>query len=287
MSDTNLIFDVDAQHFSQQVIQRSHEVPVVVDFWAAWCGPCQMLMPLLHRLAEEYQGKFLLAKVNSDEQQALAGEYGVRSLPTVKIFKNGEVVDEFMGAQAESMLREIIDRHIPRASDAGRAAAQRALQAGDTTAALQQLMRASETDPDNHDLQLELAEVQVQCGDTAAANEILGKLPLNIQESERARSLQTRIRYLEIGHSAPDVTTLQQRITDDPADLEARYQLASHYLLAQDHAAALEQMFEIMKRDRGFRDDIGRRGMLDIFELLGHDHELVAGYRRKMAALLY
>ncbi len=146
MNDFPFIFSVTQEDFAQRVLENSRRVPVMVDFWADWCGPCHMLMPILTKLTQEYQGQFLLAKVNSDEQQALASQYGVRSLPTVKLFKSGDVVDEFMGVQQESTIRQLLERHIERESDKIRLQAEQALEANDTEKAHLLLQQATALD---------------------------------------------------------------------------------------------------------------------------------------------
>ncbi len=135
MNDSPHILTVTLENYPQQVLETSHRVPVLLDFWAEWCGPCQMQMPLLLKLVEEYQGRFLLAKVDTDKQRELAQQHGIRSIPTIKMVRNGEVVEEIPGAQLEASLREILNRHVGRESDSGREAARQAYAAGDVDGA--------------------------------------------------------------------------------------------------------------------------------------------------------
>ena len=160
MADSPYIFDIDEANYEQIVLQGSHQVPVLVDFWASWCQPCQLLMPLLAKLVEEYQGRFILAKINTEEQQAIAGQFGIRSIPTVKLFRDGQPVDEFAGALPESEIRAFLDRHLPRASDGSVAQAEERLHAGDTEGALALLSQAREEDPGNPRLLVAMAQIQ-------------------------------------------------------------------------------------------------------------------------------
>lgn len=287
MADSRYIFDVTSETFDTYVLQNSHQVPVLVDFWAGWCQPCQMLMPVLARLIEEYDGKVLLAKVNSDEQQELAGRFGVRSLPTVKVFKEGRVVDEFMGVQPEPAIREIIERHVVRESDLTRAEALRLAREGDIAGAEKILRDLLAADPGVERAKVDLASILAQTGRADEAEELMRTLPLNIQQEEDVKALMQRIKAIRLTENAPDTATLRQAIEKDPADLHARLQLAARLIADDQLEEALEQYLEIMKRDRQFENDAGREGMLSVFEMLGGQGELVSTYRRKMAAMMY
>lgn len=287
MNHSTSHFDATADNFDTEVLEKSHHTLVVVDFWAEWCAPCRVLMPLLQQLAVDYQGKFLLAKVNTDTQQELAAQWGIRSLPTVKLFKNGVVVDEFLGAQPESTIREIIEQYLPRESDALRTAAQTALQKGNVAQALILLRKALSMDPEQLPVKLDLAEALLQGGETDEAEKLIAVLPLQQREEEAVKSLAVKIELARTLQSAPPASVLSERVASDPDDLSSRQHLGASYAASGDYAAALEQFFEIMKRDRRYEDDIGRRSLLNVFKLLGDDHELVKEYRRKMAPLLY
>ncbi len=286
MANSQYIVDVTAANFEQQVAQTSHQVPVVLDFWASWCQPCQMLMPILTGLAEQYAGQFVLAKVNIDEQQELAMQFGVRSVPTVKVFRFGAVVDEFLGVQPEAQIREIIDRYIERASDRVLAAALQQFAAGDTNAAIAAVRQVLADEPANERAQVILAELLMGVGSFTEARALIEALPADARMADEVQALATRLEFAEAAEQAPAATELERRLADNPADSEARYQLGVQRLGAGEYEGALEAFLELMRRDRRYGDDAGRKGMLKAFELI-EDPELIARYRRKMAQALY
>ncbi len=279
MSDSPYISDVTEQNFDSLVLQKSREVPVLVDFWAAWCGPCQMLMPVLARLAGEYRGKFFLAKVNSDVEQTLAARYGVRSLPTVKLFKDGTVVDEFMGAQPERTIRALLDRHIPRESDALVYQALLELRNGKPEEAVMLLQRARQGDPGNDNVKIELARILAALSRPEEAAAVLDDVSADGKHDPQAIALTARLEFVRIATGAAPAAELEKRITVNPRDGEARYQLAARRLLAGDHEAALDQLLEILRHDRRYGDGAAHKAMLKAFELLGDKPDLVRKYR--------
>lgn len=279
-------FDTTFETFAHDVIDASQSVPVLVDFWASWCGPCKALMPVLTRLADEYGGAFKLAKVNIDEQQQLAQQFRVRSVPTVKVVKGGQVVDEFMGAQPESQIRAILDKHIVRESDTQMRAALERYNSGDTTAK-QDMIKIVNSDPHNNNLRLQYVDVLMREKLYDDARAILQSLPADIRQQPEVAGLLGRLEFLGTAQESADAGTLLANIDSTPDNCEARYQLASLYITQAAYEKALEQFLEIMRRDRKYGDDAGRKGMLKVFEMLGGKGELVSRYRQKMAGLLY
>jgi putative thioredoxin len=286
MAHSPFIIDVTAASFEADVLSRSRELPVLVDFWAAWCGPCQTLMPVLAKLADEYQGEFVLAKVNSDEQQELASKFGVRSLPTVKLFRSGRVVDEFMGAQTEKAIRALLDRHIPRASDAMVTQALQLLHDGRGDDALGLLQQAANTDSGNDRAKLELARLLIQSTRINDAEATLNTLGAEARQSADVTALRARLEFARIVQTARGMDELTRAVAARPADSQARYELAAHHVMRGAYAAALDQLLEIVRIDRKFSDDAARKAMIAIFNLLGGQGDLVNEYRRKLSMIL-
>ena len=279
--------DVTPQNFQDVVIAGSKIAPVIVDFWAPWCGPCQSLKPILEKLADEYQGKFILAKINSDEHQALATQYGVRGIPNVKAFVNGEMVDEFSGALPENAVREFIDRLIPSPGDELRAQAMEIYRQGDVEKALQMLASASELDPRNERIRIDAAEIMLDTGEAEEAKRLLSSLHPATQGESRVMALLARLEFADKSKGLVDESELKQRVADNENDLEARLQLANLLVAKQQFEPALDQLLEIIQRDRGFSDDIGRKTMLSIFNAMGGQGETVSKYRKLLASALH
>lgn len=286
MSQSAYIAEVSQKDFDQMVLQRSHQVPVLVDFWAAWCGPCQMLMPLLARLAEEYAGKFFLAKVNTDVEQGLAAQYGIRSLPTVKLFKDGRIVDDFMGVQPERTIRALLDRHIPRPSDAMIDQGIAALRAGDAAQAERLFEQVLALEPNNDRARLELAGVQIAQGRFEEAAALLDGLSADAKTAPRSAALRGRLEFARVAAGAPPASELERAIAANPGDCLARYQLAALCVLGGDYERGLAELLEIVRRDRKFGDDAGRKAMLAVFNLLGSGDERVKKYRTLLSSAL-
>jgi putative thioredoxin len=274
--------DVGLADFAQHVLEESKQRPVVVDFWAPWCGPCKSLKPILEKLAAEYGGKFLLAKINSDENQELAARYGVRGIPSVKAFIDGEPVDEFSGALPEGEVRAFLDRLAPSPVDELRRQAAEAHGAGDAPSALQWLADASRIDPDHVGVRLDAAEIMLDLNEADEARRLIGSVPDDADP--RVPALKARLQFM--GAAGEDETALRSRVAANENDLEARLKLANLLVAAGQHEAGMDQLLEIVRRDRGFEDDVGRRTLLSVFDLLGGG-EAVSRYRRLLASVLY
>lgn len=278
--------DVTEADFDEQVIQASHGVPVVVDFWAEWCGPCRVLKPMLEKLAAEYRGKFILAKVNSDENQRIAGRFAVRGIPTVVALVDGEEANRFSGAQPEGEVRRFLDALIPSPAEELRHAAMEIFRQGDAEEALKILAEASKIDPDNAGVRVAAAEILLHLGRPEEARQLLESLPADKRTDAKVVTLLARLEFAEKGRALPDAATLEARIRADENDLEARLQLANLLITQEQFEAALAQLLEIVRRDRKFGDDIGRKSMLSVFNLLGGEGDLVSRYRRLLASAL-
>ncbi len=273
--------DVGLADFTQWVLEESKRRPVVVDFWAPWCGPCKSLKPVLEKLAAEYGGKFLLAKVNSDDNQELAARYGVRGIPSVKAFIDGQQVDEFSGALPEGEVRAFLDRLIPSPAEALREQAAEARARGDSAAALENLAEASKIDPAHLGVRLDAAEIMLDLGEADEATRLLASVPDDADP--RAAQLKARLQFT--GAAGEDESALRARLAANENDHGARLKLANLLVAAGQYEAGMDALLEIVRRDRSFEDDVARKTLLSVFNLLGPG-ELVSRYRRLLASAL-
>ncbi|MES9898611.1 MAG: thioredoxin [Sedimenticola sp.] len=287
MNNSDYIFEVTAENFEQVILQGSQSVPVLIDFWASWCQPCKSLMPILTNLVEAYQGKFILAKINTEEQQELAAQFGIRSIPTVKLFKEGAEVDEFMGALPEAEIRAFLDRHIPRESDNLVSQADLLIQQGDTEGAKELLDRAKSEDPENSHILTACARLQAILGNIDEAEALLAALPVDEQNKPEVAGLRARFTFDRTAQTAPTAEALKQRLEINSSDSEALYQLAAHRVMENAHEEAMELLLQLLRKDRSYGDDAARKGLLALFDLLGGSGELVNGYRKQMFNALH
>ena len=282
------VFDATAADFETAVIQRSLQVPVLVDFWATWCGPCKTLGPILEKLAGDYHGAFELAKVDVDKEQELSAAFQIRSVPTVMLVKDGQLVDGFPGALPEGQLREFLKHHgiEPRdAEDAVEAAAEVPAAPVDPHAEVMRLRKEIEAGPDKPELKLDLALALLRTGAATEAEHLIDALPANLATDDRAINARARLGFAALLKDAPPVETLRAAIDADPGDLRARHLLGAHAIVAGDAEAGLQQFMEMLRRDRGYQDGLPRKALIDAFRIID-DEDLVGRYRRQMSALL-
>jgi putative thioredoxin len=270
--------------FETAVIERSAQTPVVVDFWAPWCAPCRALGPLLERLADEFGGAFLLAKVNIDESPSLAAAFQIRSVPMVLGFRDGQVVSEFVGALPETKVREFLTTVLPSEADRRAAAAEALYAAGKVSDAEAGFRDALENEARCSRALVGLAHILEDRQQDAEALELLQRvLPGPFRQEADRLAAQIRVRQ----NAGGDEAKLRARVHGNPADLEARLLLAQTLASQARYPEALDEYLQIVRRDRAFRDDAARTAMLDIFELLGARHETTEHYRSELAKVLF
>lgn len=276
---------VSEASFPEEVLERSRERPVVVDFWAAWCGPCRILGPMLEALSEEYGESVQLATVDVDENPGLAQRYGISGIPAVKAFRDGAPVSEFVGALPEERVRAFFDSLVPSASDRAAGAGAAARAEGQSLEARRLFEEAIAADPRNEEAALGLAEMLLESGapaELARARQLAAPFGGN----PRARGVEALVR-LRGAATELDEGDLLARIAADGDDAGARYGLGMLLAARGEWEAALEELLATVRLDRSLDDDGGRRAMLDVFALLGNRHPLSEEYRRRLAALLF
>ena len=284
MTDLPHVFDATTDTFEAEVLSKSLEVPVLVDFWATWCGPCKTLGPILEKLAGEYNGAFLLAKVDVDKEQQIAAAFQIRSVPTVFLVKDGQLVDGFPGALPEGQLREFLASHGVQPAEAAAEAVEAAPL--DPTAQVAALREAVAAEPDKDELKLDLVLALLKTGEAPEAERLLDALPANLATDDRAVKARARLGFASALKDAPSPDALRAAVAANADDLRARHLLGVHALVAGDSEAALEQFLEMLKRDRAFEDGLARKSLIDAFRVI-EDDALVSQYRRKMSSLLF
>lgn len=282
-------FDVTSADFDKQVVQASFDQPVLVDFWAEWCAPCKVMLPILEQIAEDYQGELLLAKVNCDVEQDIVGRIGIQALPTVVLFKDGKVVDGFQDAQPESAIRAMLAPHVvmPETVAEDPMVQAEALFAESRFADAETALKGILTEDNTNAKALILyGRCLAERGELTEAQAVLDAVKSDEHKAELAGA-KAQVTFLRQAADLPDVADLKARIAQNPQDDEAAYQLAIQQLARQQYEAALDGLLKLFTRNRSYNEGLPHKTLLQVFDLLGNDHPLVTTYRRKLFAALY
>jgi len=281
------ILESTGRTFDTDVIEASRQMPVLVDFWADWCGPCKMLAPVLERIAADYAGRARVVKVDTEAERELAGQHGIRSLPTVRVFRHGQPVDEILGVQPDSAIRAMLERYLERPSDRVRAEAARLITEERVPEAVLLLERVLRDEPQNDEIRVELIEALILAGQIGEADSQFAALPLQAIDSPRLKSVEARLHLARALLDAPPAEELAGKLAANDSDLKSAHQLAAREFAAGQVESALDRWLAILRKDRSFDDGIARRSLLAAFTLLEGRDELVHRYRRQMMALLH
>ena len=279
------VLEGSGANFPELVLENSRKGPVLVDFWSPRVGPSLRQRDLLLRLAEEYGGRFLLVTVNTDGEPELADAYGVRSLPSCKLFRHARAVEYVHGMQPETDYRDLIDRHLPTLADRVQAAALKAWQEGDGEGAIRILAEGAVAEPERVELPILLAKLLIRLGRHEDAHAVLKVLPEPLADHAEVQRLLAHLDLILTARSAPTVEDLSAKIAANPRGLEARFQLAAVSLVADDYDEAMGQLLAILKADFRYREGVAERGLRGLFDLLGPDDERVRRGRRELMNL--
>jgi len=280
------VVDIDENNAQQYLIDESFNRPVVVDFWADWCAPCKQLMPLLEKLADEYAGAFLLAKINADEQQGISGQLGVRSLPTVMVFKDGQPVDGFAGAQPETAVRELLQKHLPSPWDAKVAEATELLDQGDTAGAVGLLRSAWEESSKLLEITLAYAGALLEANRLDDSEAVLNEVRL-VDRDALHEQLMAQIELKRVAGKSPEIAALEAELLADEGDHAVRVKLAVQLTTDAHHRDALDHLLTVLRADRDWNNGEAKRLYLDTIASIGKGDPLAAEYQRKFFSILY
>ena len=286
MNAANYIVDIDESNAQTLLIEESQKRPVIVDFWADWCAPCKQLMPILEKLAAEYQGAFLLAKVNADEQQMLAQQLGVRSLPTVMVIKDGQPVDGFSGAQPESAVRDMLDKHLPSPQADSLVEAEQLLAEGDIPGALALFRGAWEDSGQKPEFTMAYAGALITASRLDEAEALLSDIKM-VDQDARFQQLMAQIELQRQAAQSPEIEALEADLASDEQNHEVRVKLAVQISSHGRYREALEHLLVVLRADRDWGNGEAKRVYLDMIATIGKGDPLAAEYQRKLFSLLY
>jgi putative thioredoxin len=287
MNSSPYIFEATMENFQQQVMDASATTPILVGVWAERSAPCEQLMPLLEKLADEYKGVFLLAKVNADQQQQLASSLGVRNLPTVILVKDGQAVDDFSGGLAESEIRKVLNKFVAEPAEDPYEKAHALWEEGDLDGALAILGDMNQKDPENLKVLIDLAQIKAETGDMDTAEQIYNSLPPEEKLQHQARQLAARIKFLKQSAELPPQTDLEMALEQDPQDPNALHMLALHNVLKENNAEAMELLIRLMRVNSQYKSEVAKTTLVELFEKLGNNNADVRTYRRKLYTLMH
>ncbi len=280
------IVDITLENAQSILIEESFKRLVVVDFWASWCEPCKNLMPILEKLVGEYDGQFLLAKVDSDEFQQIASQFGVRSLPTVVLMKDGQPVDGFSGLKSEPEVRELLEKCLPKPWDIQHEEAKSHINEEDWSKALELLREAYDMSHSQADIALSYTSVLTKLKRYQEANEILAKIKLADQDNEYEQ-VKAELELAQEAQKAPELQALEEQYTASPTDHEIAFQLAVQYSQHEYRQEALTLLYQIIQKDLNYRSGEAKKIYMDILAVLGKGDPIAAEYQRKLYTLLY
>ncbi|MFK8075312.1 MAG: thioredoxin [Granulosicoccus sp.] len=297
MTDSPYIVQLDEQNFMEVVVEGSDNTPVLVDFWAEWCGPCKNLMPILEKLAVEFNGAFILAKLDTEAHPGIAQQLGIRSLPTVKLFKERQLVNEFMGALPESEVRTFLETHVGQplaveeaededAGDSRVSDAMALFSQGRADEAREMLQAAQADDPTNPEILLALGQICISTGDLETAESCLKALPEADRDGAQGMRLSGTLELARESDASASPTELQAQLDQEPDSSELRYKLAIAEALAGNVQTGMDHLLKLVQTDPGYNNGAPREKLLALFKVLGDD-PLVGQYRRKLFATLH